>query len=182
MLFVRITYALWVIQTVYLTITAFGAKRDTQVHLGQSFGLLFGLIAAGLLPRWKPLKFVNFAPVNPVVSVLGLLGTLAGMGTLVWARQTLGSNWSQTVSAKEDHELVTSGPYRLVRHPIYAGGLLASICSAVVSGGPFVFATLILGPLFLWRVGAEDRLMTQEFPEAYPAYIQRTRKLIPFIW
>jgi len=182
MLFVRLTYVLWVLQTVYLTVTAFGAKRDTQVHLGQSFGLLFGLIAAGLLPRWKPLKVINFAPVHPILSVLGLLGTLAGMGTLVWARQTLGANWSQTVSAKEDQELITDGPYGLVRHPMYAGGLLASLCSAVVAGGPFVLTTLILGPLFLWRVGAEDTLMRRQFPEAYPAYVQRTRKLIPFIW
>src|SRR5262252_6493571 len=151
MFFIQLIYALWGIQTLYLTITAFGAKRDTQVHLGQSFGLMFGLIAAGVLPRWKPLRFVNFAPVNPLVSVIGLIGTLAGMGTLVWARQTLGANWSQTVSAKEDHELITSGPYQLVRHPIYAGGLLASVCSATVACGPFVLATIILGPLFLWR-------------------------------
>ena len=104
------------------------------------------------------------------------------MAVLVWARQTLGTNWSQTVAAKEDHELVTRGPYRLVRHPMYAGGLLSCIASAVVAGGPFVFAALILGPMFLWRVGAEDRLMTQQFPNEYPAYIRRTKALIPFIW
>jgi protein-S-isoprenylcysteine O-methyltransferase len=101
---------------------------------------------------------------------------------LIWARQTLGKNWSQTVAAKVDPELVTTGPYRLVRHPMYAGGLLACTASAVVAGGPFVFMTLILGPLFLWRVGAEDRLMTQQFPTEYPAYMRRTRRLIPFLW
>lgn len=78
--------------------------------------------------------------------------------------------------------MVTTGPYRLVRHPIYAGGLLACVASAVVAGGPFVFLTLILGPLFLWRVGAENRLMTQQFPDAYPAYKRRTKALIPFVW
>jgi protein-S-isoprenylcysteine O-methyltransferase len=69
-----------------------------------------------------------------------------------------------------------------VRHPIYAGGLLACIASAVVAGGPFVFLTLALGPLFLWRVRAEDRLMIEQFPTQYPAYIGRTKALVPFIW
>jgi protein-S-isoprenylcysteine O-methyltransferase len=182
MSFVRITYLLWLLQTVYLTVTAFKTKRDTQPHLGQSYALLGALIAAGVLPRMRPFRFTNWAPVHPLLGVLGLLGTLAGMGTLVWGRQTLGANWSQTVSVKEDQELITQGPYTLVRHPMYAGGLLASISSALVAGGPFVFATLVVGSLFLWRVGAEDKLMEEQFPETYPDYMRRTKRLIPFVW
>jgi protein-S-isoprenylcysteine O-methyltransferase len=127
-------------------------------------------------------RFVNFAPVNRALSVVGLAVCAAGMAVLVWARQTLGRNWSQTVSAKEGHELVTSGPYRFVRHPMYTGGFVACLASAVVAGGPFVFAALTLGPLFLWRVRAEDRLMTEQFPAEYPAYMARTKALIPFVW
>jgi protein-S-isoprenylcysteine O-methyltransferase len=179
---VRTTYVLWLLQTVYLTVTAFKTKRDTQPHLGQSYTLLGALIAAGVLPRLRPFRFTNWAPVNPLLGALGLIGTLAGMGTLVWGRQALGDNWSQTVSAKEDQELVTQGPYGLVRHPMYAGGLLAAISSSVVVGGPFAFATLICGSLFLWRVGAEDRLMEEQFPETYPDYMKRTKRLIPFVW
>jgi protein-S-isoprenylcysteine O-methyltransferase len=178
----RITYVLWLIQTVYLTVTAFKTKRDTQPHLGQSYALLGAPITAGVLPRLRPFRFTNWAPVNPVLGILGLIGTLVGMGTLVWGRQTLGENWSQTVSAKEDQELITRGPYSVVRHPMYAGGLLASISSAVVAGGPFAFATLIVGSLFVWRVTAEDKLMQEQFPETYPDYMQRTKRLIPFIW
>jgi protein-S-isoprenylcysteine O-methyltransferase Ste14 len=182
MIIVRIIYALWALQTTYLTVTAFTARRDTRTHLGQSFGLLFLLIAAFVLPRMRPFRFVNFAPVNRAVGLVGLVLCAAGMAFVVWARQTLGKNWSQTVATKVDPELVTSGPYRFVRHPIYAGGLLACIASAIVAGGPFVFMTLTLGPLFLWRVGAEDRLMTEQFPTEYPAYMRRTRALIPFVW
>src|SRR6266496_4130449 len=68
---VRITYALWVLQTMYLTVTAFTARRDTRTHLGQSFGLLFMLIAAFVLPRMRPFRFVNFAPPNRAVSLVG---------------------------------------------------------------------------------------------------------------
>ena len=58
----------------------------------------------------------------------------------------------------------------------------ACLASAVVAGGPFDFAVLTLGPLFLRRVRAEDRLMTALFPEEYPAYMRRTKALIPFVW
>ncbi|UCI24325.1 methyltransferase family protein [Mesorhizobium sp. B2-8-5] len=70
---------------------------------------------------------------------------VAGMALLVWARQILGRNWSQTVSAKQNHNLVRSGPYRSLRHPMYTGGLLACLGSAIVVGGPFVFLFILLG-------------------------------------
>ena len=182
MIFVRIIYALWLIQTTYLTISAFRARRDTKPHLAQSYGLMFAMIAAWLLPRLRVFRFVNFAPVNRVVSILGIIVCATGMAFLVWGRETLGENWSQTVSAKEGHELITSGPYRFVRHPMYTGGFVACIASAIVAGGPFVFAAITVGGIFLWRVGAEDRLMTQQFPNEYPDYMKRTKALIPFVW
>ena len=176
------TYAAWIVLVVYLTVSAKGAKPDTQSHLLQSLGLLFAMIAAFLFPHLKMFQFVNYAPVNPVLSSLGALMTAAGMAFLVWARQTLGGNWSQTVSAKEGHEFVTPGPYRFVRHPMYTGGLIACLGSAIVAGGAFIFLLVFLTPLFLWRVGAEDKLMAQQFPNEYPEYKQRTKALIPFGW
>ncbi len=175
-------YGFWVIIVVYLTISAIGAKQETRGHLLQSFGLMLAIIAACLLPHLRIFRFLNFAPVNPVVSIIGVILCIAGMTFLVWARQHLGRNWSQTVAVKKGHELVTSGPYRYVRHPMYAGGLLACIGSALVCGGPWVFLLIILGALFLWRVGAEDKLMAQQFPNEYPDYKKRTKALIPFVW
>jgi protein-S-isoprenylcysteine O-methyltransferase Ste14 len=83
---------------------------------------------------------------------------------------------------KEGHGLVTSGPYRYVRHPMYTGGFIACLGSAIVCGGAFVFLLVILGSLFLWRVSAEDKLMAQQFPTEYPDYKKRTKALIPFVW
>jgi protein-S-isoprenylcysteine O-methyltransferase len=65
---------------------------------------------------------------------------------------------------------------------MYAGGLLASIGSAIVAGGAWIFLLFILGSLFLWRVGAEDRLMAKQFPNEFPDYQKRTKALIPFVW
>jgi protein-S-isoprenylcysteine O-methyltransferase Ste14 len=100
--------------------------------------------------------------------LLGSSCGVAGMAFLVWGRQHLGTNWSQTVAVKEGHALVTSGSYRYVPHPIYTGGFLAAIGSAITAGGGWVFLLIILGDLFLWRVGAEDRLMERQFPNKSP--------------
>jgi protein-S-isoprenylcysteine O-methyltransferase Ste14 len=177
-----IVYAAWAVLIVFLTATAFSAKRDTETHLGQSFALLFALVVAFLLPRLPIFGFVNFAPISPAVSLIGLGLMFAGMAVLVAGRLHLGGNWSQTVSAKQGHELVTSGPYRWVRHPMYAGGLLACIGSVLVAGGAFVFLLILLGAIFIWRVVAEDKLLAAQFPRAFPAYKARTWALIPFVY
>jgi len=179
---VWVVYALWLLLVVYLTIAAFGVKRDTQPHLVQSFGLLLALVVSFLLPHLPVFRFLNFAPVSPAVSAIGVALCVAGMAILVWARQHLGRNWSQTVAAKEGHELVTSGPYRFVRHPMYAGGLLACVGSAIACGGAWIFLLVILGALFLWRTAAEDELMARQFPDRFPQYEGRTKKLIPFVF
>jgi protein-S-isoprenylcysteine O-methyltransferase len=150
--------------------------------LSRKFGVSFAIIAAFLLPHLWIFRFVNFASVNPVLSSFGVIVCAAGMAVLVRARQHLGRNWSQSVSVKIGHELVTSGPYRYVRHPLYAGGFLACMGSAIVCGGAFVFLLVILGAIFLRRVGAEDKLMEQQFPKEYPDYKKRTKALIPFLW
>jgi protein-S-isoprenylcysteine O-methyltransferase Ste14 len=175
-------YALWSILIVYLTVSAMGVKRDTEPHLGQSLGLMLAIIVAFWLPRLPVFAFVRFAPVNAALSSIGSMLCVAGMLILVWARQNLGRNCSQTVANKVGHELVTSGPYCYVRHPMYAGALIACIGSAIVCGGAFVFLLIILGALFLWRVGAEDALMAAQFPGQYPDYKRRTRALVPFLW
>jgi protein-S-isoprenylcysteine O-methyltransferase Ste14 len=147
-IFIWIIYAFWVVLILYLIVSAKGAKKDTQGHLLQSFGLMFAIIAAFLLPYLPIFSFVNFAPVNPVASGIGVIVCVAGMGLFISARQHLGRNWSQTVAAKEGHELVTSGPYRYVRHPMYTGGFIACVGSATVAGGAFIFLLVFLGAIF----------------------------------
>ena len=180
--FIWLIYASWALLVIYLIVAARGAKRDTQEHLLQSLGLAAAILAAFLLPHLAIFQFVNFAPVNAVLSTIGLIVTAAGMAFFVWARQHLGSNWSQTVAAKEGHELVISGPYRYVRHPMYTGGTVACIGSAIVAGGAFVFLCVLLTPIFVWRVGAEDKLLARQFLGEFPAYEARTKALIPFVW
>jgi protein-S-isoprenylcysteine O-methyltransferase Ste14 len=143
-IFIWIIYAFWLILITYLTVSAIGIKQDAHPHPAQSIGLMLAMIAAFLLPHLAIFDFVNFAPVNPVVSIIGVILCAAGGAFLVWGRRNLGGNWSQTVSAKKDHELITSGPYRYVRHPMYTGGLVACLGSAIVAGGAFIFLLILL--------------------------------------
>jgi len=108
-IFIRLIGALWFVLVVYLTVSAIGVKQETKGHLWQSLGLMFAIIAAFLLPHLPIFHFLNFAPVNPILSSVGVILCAAGMVFLVWGRQYLGRNWSQTVAVKKDHELVTSG-------------------------------------------------------------------------
>src|SRR5262249_12845179 len=154
-IFTWLIYALWLVLVVYLVVADRDAKPDTQTHLGHSLGLMFAMIAAILLPHLAIFTSANCAPVTRAGSMMRSIICVAGRAVLVTARQQLGQNWSQTVAAKEAQELVTSGPYRYVRHPMYTGGIIACIGSAIVAGGAFVFFLIILTPLFLWRVSAE---------------------------
>src|SRR5215218_9594065 len=113
-----IVYVGWAVLVVYLIVAGRNAKRDQEVDLGQSFGLLYALIAAFAPPNVPIFGSVNWAPVSTWLNLVGLLVFAVGIAFFVAARQELGRNWSQTVSAKQAPEPVTSGPYRYVRHPM----------------------------------------------------------------
>jgi protein-S-isoprenylcysteine O-methyltransferase Ste14 len=180
-IFIWLVYGMWLAVLVYLTIAAKGVKRDTSGSVGQRLGIMFGMIAAVGLPFLPVFRFLNFTP-GLIVGSIGLTICITGWVFFVWARQNLGSNWSGNVSIQEGQELITSGPYRYLRHPMYSGGLVACIGSAIVVGGLFIFLLILLTPVFVWRSSAEDTLMEQQFPSEYPAYKKRTNALIPFVW
>jgi protein-S-isoprenylcysteine O-methyltransferase Ste14 len=112
----------------------------------------------------------------------GAAVALAGLLFSVSARAYLGRNWSGTVTLKQDHELVTSGPYSIVRHPIYTGLLLAFMGSAFARGdlAGVAAVVLVLGAL-LRKLRMEERWMREQFGEAYVAYSLRVAALIPFL-
>jgi protein-S-isoprenylcysteine O-methyltransferase Ste14 len=105
-----------------------------------------------------------------------------GLGFAVWARRHIGHNWSSTVSVKQQHELVVSGPYALVRHPIYSGLLLAVLGSALARAEWRGLLALLLVWLALWRKWRlEECWMEQTFGTAYGAYRRRVPALLPFL-
>lgn len=162
-------YRYWPLRVVGIALVLFVLARIATgtVHFARADAFVFSrtFFTPPLLLGW-------------VAAVLTALGVLFA----IWARVRLGRNWSSVPAVKEGHELVTDGPYRYVRHPIYTGILLAALGYAL-TGTLFGFLILIIACiLFFRRIGKEERIMLELFPDAYPAYQARTKRLIPFVW
>lgn len=121
--------------------------------------------------------FFNF---GSAVSWVGALLTVIGVAFAIWGRYDLGRDWG--IHPKKDHKLETSGAYSYVRHPIYAGALLALFGSAL-TGSIVAIVLFVISIIFcLRRIKNEERAMLAFFPGQYPSYQVRTKKIIPFLW
>jgi protein-S-isoprenylcysteine O-methyltransferase Ste14 len=180
---------LWLSFWTYWIISAFGAKkyvRNRDWRQGAIFRVLFiiAIVLALRVPGVEHFLVTHWVIfTNPVVRGLGVMLCVVGIAFAVWARRYLGRNWGTPMSLKENAELVTSGPYRLVRHPIYLGMIIALFGTALVLGGLWLFIFVICGSYFAFIAArVEEHLMTEQFPDQYPAYKKRTKALIPFVW
>ena len=119
---------------------------------------------------------------DPWRTSVGFALFILGLGFAIWARRHIGRNWGAPMSQKREPELVTSGPYRLVRHPIYSGILLAGVGTAVALSWLWLAAVLLAGIYFLYSATVEERYLTDQFPDHYPSYKRSTKMLVPFIF
>ena len=122
-------------------------------------------------------------PAPAGLRAVGVAITLAGLAIALWARRTLGGNWSATVTLKQGHTLTTGGPYRWVRNPIYTGILLMIVGTALVVGrGRGWLALLLALAALLVKIQQEERFMQRQFPQDFPAYRRRTAALLPGLY
>lgn len=181
----------WLLPVLWLGWTAFWARgtADNKPVVRQESGaswLAYNLplvVGAALLAtprRGRGWLSSRFPPIGRPAFWVGAVGVVVGLGFTVAARATLAGNWSATVTVKRDHELIRIGPYRLVRHPIYTGLLLALLGTAVARGDERGWAALpFLAASFLRKIGVEERFMAEQFPKEYACYRARTPALIP---
>jgi len=126
--------------------------------------------------RFSFQSLFSFVIPGSVLTLLGLFGA-------VWARIYLGRNWSGYVTYKEDQTLVTTGPYKYVRHPIYTSMILMFIGTSLYYGSLFISVSfLVLAISFILRTGKEEEIMIKLFGEKYTDYMKRTKRLIPLIY
>jgi protein-S-isoprenylcysteine O-methyltransferase Ste14 len=125
----------------------------------------------------------RFLPDTPAWAIAGLTLTVVGCLFAVWARLTLGANWSGRATVKAGHELIVSGPYAVARHPIYTGLLLAAAGTALAHGEwRCILGILLIALAFAIKIGQEEQLMLETFPQAYPQYRHRVKALIPGVF
>ena len=179
--------AMWLAFAVYWGVMSANVKATERRECLPSRLLRFVVIASAVALLWLhhiplPLLGRRFLPHGILCFWSGAAVTAGGLLFAVWARRHLGSNWSQAVTVKKGHELITSGPYAFVRHPIYTGLLLAFAGSAIARGewrGVLAVA-LIFG--VLWhKLRLEEKWMRAQFGESYKAYSRRVAALLPYV-
>jgi protein-S-isoprenylcysteine O-methyltransferase Ste14 len=144
------------------------------------FIALIGVLRSGYSHRitvYRP-----HAPASMGAGVAGVLICLLGIALAVWARRHLGRNWGMPMSIKVDPELVTSGPYAHIRHPIYTGVLLAMLGSAVVGDVWWLIFFVAFGIYFVISAKTEEKRLVQQMPNQYPDYMRKTKMIVPFVY
>jgi protein-S-isoprenylcysteine O-methyltransferase Ste14 len=177
----------WILFAVIWMVAAFWTKQSVyQERRGLLYYLLPLVVGVYLIfngPRLSDPLDLRVIPHGDVIAWAGVILCIAGLLFCIWARFTLGRNWSGVVTLKGGHELITRGPYALVRHPIYTGILIMIVGTVIVFGH---VAAIIALPFVFWglwiKLRYEERLMLEKFPEEYAAYQRRVKRLIPFIF
>jgi protein-S-isoprenylcysteine O-methyltransferase Ste14 len=180
--------ALWLGIGAFWAVSAIGVKRNLGRRAAwKEFGLRL-LIAAlvllvfGIAPLRDLFRQLQADQTrSPLLGIIGVMLCATGVGLMVAARIHLGRNWGMPASRKENPELITSGPYAHVRHPIY-GGIMLAMLGTTIGATVFWSVPLLLFSLyFVHAARREENIMTTQFPEQYPAYMRRTRMLLPFV-
>jgi len=179
--------ALWILWLGYWAYSAIGAKpverrESVGSRLRHQLPMTIGAILLGVPHIAGPLLEERFHPRTFGWFLAGLAAVAVGLAFSVAARHRLGGNWSAQVTVKDSHELVRSGPYAWVRHPIYTGILLALLGTAIAIGRwrALIGLTVIVAGL-IYKISVEEEFMREQFGEAYARYRAEVPALIPFV-
>jgi protein-S-isoprenylcysteine O-methyltransferase Ste14 len=171
----------WAAFWLYWLLAAFPTKRGRRPWSRELRIRIVLVAVAVLLIRLGAFRSHGITT-DPWRAAVGLALFTLGLGFAIWARVHIGRNWGTPMTEKDEPELVTSGPYRLVRHPIYAGILVAGLGTAVGLSWLWL-APVALGAIyFVYAATVEERYLTEQFRDAYPAYKRSTKMLVPFVF
>jgi protein-S-isoprenylcysteine O-methyltransferase Ste14 len=170
----------WIAFVIYWAVSAAGSKKTKRKEspgerLAYTLPLLIGVFlmtTRKALSGWLGIRFVADADAT---RWFGAALTVAGVALAIWARKHIGTNWSGTVTLKEGHELIRTGPYARIRHPIYTGILLAGLGSAIEIGRIAGLVALALGWASFWvKARREESFLSEEFGPAFEVHQKQT--------
>lgn len=176
----------WIIFVAYWIISAF---RQKPLAEGQSLAsMLAHRVPIGLgwflliYPKLPPPMNRGLVPHTDWALVTGAVICMFGLFVTLWARWTLAGNWNSDVTFKQGHELIKTGPYRFVRHPIYTGLLVMAFGTALNAGQLRCWLSIVVVAMGFWiKLRQEERLMLRHFPDEYPVYQKQVKALVPFV-
>lgn len=180
-----VSLALWVLFIGYWNAAAKNSAPEQSAESESSRQLHQQLMNAALLLLFIPVPGLRlrFLPASPLIVPAGLAIHVASILLALWARRHLGRNWSGRITVKVDHQLIQTGPYKLVRHPIYTAMLGMFGGTALVSGELHALAGFVLIVAAYWRkIRLEEERLRANFGADYDAYRRQTWALIPYLW
>ena len=181
----EVVYGSWIVFALYWLVAALGVKRTAKRQNPAERMLYIVFMAAGFFllyqenPNGGPLNR-RFLPDKLWIAWLGSVLCAAGVLLAIWARRTIGRDWSAEVQIKVGHELIRSGAYARIRHPIYTGLLLATLGTALVIGeyrGLLAVAMFLVG--FTRKARKEESFLAAEFGPAFDEHRRHTGFFLP---
>ena len=160
-------------------------KSEGRRLKGLSFRLLGIMVVGVILSIPSVHNFFqshDFITSHSWVRILGVIICGLSVAFAIWAKMHLGKNWGMPMSDKVGAELITTGPYRYVRHPIYTGVTFAMLGSALAIGAWWLLLYVFVISYFIYSAKVEERIMLEKFPTLYPDYMKRTKMIIPFLF
>jgi protein-S-isoprenylcysteine O-methyltransferase Ste14 len=177
-----VSAGLWILFIGYWNAVAKNAAQEKRSESQESRCLHQNLMSVALLLLFIPVPGLRwrFLPASPFIVAAGLAIHVGSILLAVWARRHLGRNWSGAITVKVDHQLVRTGPYRLVRHPIYSAMLGMFAGTVIVSGTLHALLAMAIISLAYWRkIRLEEQSLGHVFGPAYDAYRRDTWALFP---
>ena len=156
-------------------------QSESKLSSWIRFLILAGFVLCLTVRDLRELNDLHLFWSNYFVQGLGVFICILGVCFAIRARIHIGKSWGLPMSLHESTVLVTTGPYRIVRHPIYAGLSLAMLGSMLTAGALFFVWYIIWTLYFLYSAVKEDIAMLHQFPIEYPEYKKKTKMIIPFI-
>jgi len=183
----RLTNSFWILTGIYWAYSSMHLEPVVRKERSPGRALHVGIMLLACFLLFSARASVSvlahrFVAESPSVCSTGLGLTALGCGFAIWARASLGGNWSGTVTLKQSHELVRRGPYAMVRHPIYMGLLVAAAGTALEVGE--VRAVIAVGMAFLaffQKTRREEEFLRDQFGGEYALYSRSVKRLIPFV-
>jgi protein-S-isoprenylcysteine O-methyltransferase Ste14 len=182
-----IAVALWTLGEVGLQLTQLLRSRRTLTREWTSYGGItltaaLAVVLAGFLRRALPA--LDYASRQPGWVLASVVLIVLGAGFRLWSIVTLGRYFRAVVHIQEDHHVVRSGPYRVLRHPSYTGLLVALLGVALIFGNylsAVVFFLLVLAGV-LYRIRVEEKVLLTGLGDDYAVYMRETSRLVPGLW